>query len=63
MLKLPPNSKPGRNTIKSLREYIFNTITSVPSSEILPKLADESPSSQGHDVFASMRTSGSSNEI
>jgi hypothetical protein len=63
MLNIPPKSKPGGKIIKSVREYIFNTLTFVPFSEASPKLADESSSSQEHDVFASMRTAGSLPEI
>jgi hypothetical protein len=63
MLNLPPNSKRGGKNIKSVREYIFNTLTSAPSSEALPNLADDGPSSQGHDVFASTRTAPILNAI
>jgi len=63
MLNLPPKSKPGGKIIKSVRKYIFNTLTSVPFSEASPNLADEGSSSQGQDVFASTRTAGSLHEI
>jgi hypothetical protein len=63
MLNLPPNSKPGRKNIQSAREYIFNALTSAPSSEALPELAEEGPNSQEHNVFTSTRTAGSLIEI